>query len=57
MNKPDIINRHSEYLALKHPLHMLDESKDPWAVVASLVLAAHCTDVAVRVCLNSPKGD
>ena len=48
MSKPDTINRYAEYLDLKHPLHMLDESKDPWAVSASLILAAHCTDVAVN---------
>jgi len=47
-DKITILNQYSEYLELKHPLHMLEETKDPWAISAAVILAGHCTDAAVN---------
>jgi len=33
---------------MKNPLHMLDESKDPWALASAVILAGHCTDASVN---------
>lgn len=36
-----------------HPLSILNQSKDPWALGAAVILSAHCTDAAVNKVMDS----
>jgi len=44
----EILDNYSEYLAIEHPLHLLDKSSNPWEVSLAVMLSGHCTDAAVN---------
>ena len=37
---------YKDYLVQRHPLHKLEETRDPWAIVASVILSGNTTDAA-----------
>lgn len=43
-----LFDRYAAYMAMPHPLQILNTSKDPWSTCLALISAAHCTDAAVN---------
>ena len=43
----DQLDSYREYLQLMHPLDVLG-TRDPWFTRVGLILAAHCSDAAVK---------
>lgn len=46
--KLEALKKADHLLKLPHPLHILDQSKDPWQVSVAVILSGHCTDAAVN---------
>ena len=43
-----LVEGSQSYTQEAHPLNILNQSKDPWALGAAVILSAHCTDAAVN---------
>jgi endonuclease-3 len=46
--KVEHLKQGEHLLKLPHPLHILDQSQDPWQVSVAVILSGHCTDAAVN---------
>lgn len=46
--KLELLKKADHLRELPHPLHILDQSKDPWQVSVAIILSGHCTDAAVN---------
>lgn len=43
-----LLNQYESYLDVKHPLHILEETKDQWLIATAVCLSGNCTDAAVN---------
>lgn len=51
MRDPDLLihlDQYAEYLQLRHPLTILEETHEPWPIGVATILSAHCADAAVN---------
>lgn len=42
------LDQYAGYLQLRHPLTILEETREPWPIGVATILSAHCTDAAVN---------